>query len=38
MICLVKNKAKQVIRELALHDSLYYEKLCERLEKLIQVV
>ena len=33
---LVKNKAKQVIRELAPNNPVYYEKLRERLEKLIQ--
>lgn len=33
---LVKNKAKQVIRELAPKNPVYYEKLRERLEKLIQ--
>ena len=33
---LVKNKAKRVIRELAPNNPVYYEKLRERLEKLIR--
>jgi type I restriction enzyme R subunit len=33
---LVKNKASQVIRELAPNNPVYYEKLRERLEKIIQ--
>jgi type I restriction enzyme R subunit len=32
---LVKNKARQVIRDLSLNDPVYYEKLRERLEKII---
>jgi type I restriction enzyme, R subunit len=33
---LIKNKARQVIRELAPHNPAYYQKLRERLEKIIQ--
>jgi type I restriction enzyme, R subunit len=32
---LVKNKARQVIRDLSLNNPVYYEKLRERLEKII---
>ena len=33
---LVKNKARQIISELAFHNPVYYQKLRERLEKLIE--
>ena len=33
---LIKNKARQIIRELAPNNPAYYEKLRERLEKIIQ--
>ena len=33
---LIKNKASQIIRECAPSDPAYYEKLRERLEKIIQ--
>jgi type I restriction enzyme, R subunit len=32
---LVKNKARQIIKELAPTNPVYYEKLRERLEKII---
>ena len=33
---LIKNKARQIIRELAPNNPVYYEKLRERLEKIIK--
>ena len=33
---LVKNKARQIIKELAPTNPVYYEKLRERLEKIIE--
>jgi len=35
---LVKNKAKQVIRELAPNNPVYYEKLRQRLKKILPVM
>jgi hypothetical protein len=35
---LVKNKAKQVIRELAPNNPVYYEKLRGRLKKILPVM
>ncbi|MDP9287770.1 MAG: hypothetical protein M3P08_06170 [Thermoproteota archaeon] len=33
---LIKNKARQIIRELAPNNPVYYEKLRERLEKIVK--
>lgn len=33
---LIKNKARQIIRELAPTNPVYYEKLRERLERIIE--
>jgi ABC-type oligopeptide transport system substrate-binding subunit len=34
---LIKNKARQIIRELAPNNPVYYEKLRERLEKILKM-